>query len=170
MFKYCLIATLIFASEEAIAMKLTSKDFKQEAFIPQLFTCEGKDISPELSWSEVPDGTKSFVLICDDPDAPMGTYDHWVLFNIPATTRNFAQGMKDYPAGSVRGKNSSNQNEYKGPCPPTGVHRYFFKLYALDVMLDLPAGSDKKQVETALQGHVLAETHLMGKYQKVGKK
>lgn len=170
MLKYIMTLAPFLLAQEASAMKLTSKDFTHEGNIPQLFTCEGKDLSPELSWSDVPEGTKSFVMIMDDPDAPMGTYDHWVLFNIPGQTRSFVQGMKEYPVGSVKGQNSWKRNDYGGPCPPTGVHRYFFKLYALDSNLGLVEGATKHEVEQAMQGHILGQTELMGKYQKVGQK
>lgn len=151
-------------------MKITSQDFKHEGDIPQIFTCEGQDLSPELSWSDMPVGAVSLVMICHDPDAPYpGGWDHWVLFNLPATAKGLAQGVKDFPKGTGFGMNSWKRNDYGGPCPPSGVHRYFFKLYALDTVLDLKDGVTPTQIEAAMKGHVLDQAELMGKYIKVGK-
>lgn len=169
MLKY-IIPLLILLQGEVWAMKIVSKDFTHEGMIPQIFSCEGEDKSPELSWSDVPTGAKSLVLICDDPDAPVGMWDHWVLFNLPATTKGLAQATKDFPEGTGFGKNSWGRNDYGGPCPPDRTHRYFFKLFALDSKLDLPNGATKKQVEDAMKGHILAQAELMGKYPKAQKK
>lgn len=168
MIKYIAIA-LFLITGEGWAMKLTSKDFVHEGFIPQLFSCEGEDTSPELSWADVPQGTKSFVLICDDPDAPVGTWDHWVLFNLPADTAGLARSIKAFPKGTGFGQNSWKRNDYGGPCPPSNVHRYYFKLYALDTRLNLQDGSNVHQVEAAMAGHVLAEAVLMGRYKLLKK-
>jgi len=148
-------------------MKITSTAFAHEGAIPSRFTCDGQDISPELSWSDVPAGAKSLALINDDPDAPVGLWVHWVLYNIPATAKglpeNVDKTLKPLPDGSVQGTSSWGRTGYGGPCPPSGTHRYFFKLYALDTTLDIgPAKKD--QLEQAMKGHVLAEAQLMGRY------
>ncbi len=148
-------------------MKLVSSAFSEGGMIPSQYTCDGKDISPPLSWSEVPEGTKSFALICDDPDAPMGTWVHWVIYNIPDTTRQLPEAVpttERLQDGSFQGKNDFKRFGYGGPCPPGGTHRYFFKLYALDTMLDLKPGATKAQLLEAMKGHILAEAQLMGKY------
>lgn len=151
-----------------MAFTLTSSAFEHEGTVPQDYTCDGADKSPALQWSDVPEGTKSFVLIMDDPDAPVGTWDHWVYFNIPADKTGLAEGVAkeaELPDGSKSGLNSWKKHGYGGPCPPPGpAHRYFFKLYALDTMLDLPGAVDKAAVEAATKGHVLGETQLMGKF------
>jgi hypothetical protein len=150
------------------ALQLKSSAFEDQGAIPQTFTCDGEDLSPALSWSEPPAGTQSLVLVFDDPDAPAGTWDHWLLFNIPATIRSLPEGV---PAdGTVEGigthgSNSWHRLGYGGPCPPKGTtHRYFFRLYALDTLLDLGAGAGKTEIETTMEGHVLAEGQLMGRY------
>ncbi len=149
---------------------LQSSAFQEGADIPRQYTCEGADISPALSWSEAPPKTQSFALIADDPDAPVGTWVHWVAWNIPAGTRelpeNAAKSAGLISAGS-QGTNDFKKTGYGGPCPPPGKpHRYFFKLYALDSMLDLKPGATKKDVEQAMKGHILAQAQLMGKYQR----
>lgn len=147
-----------------MSLNLSSNAFNHQSTIPSKYTCDGQDISPELSWENAPQNTKSFVLIVDDPDAPMGTWVHWLLFNIPADTHTLEENLKMLPAGTLSGTNSWNNQGYGGPCPPQNTHRYFFKLYALDTTLGLSAGSDKKAIETAMQGHVLVTAELMGKY------
>ena len=149
-------------------LTLTSQSFQHEQPIPEQYTCDAVDISPELSWSGVPEGTQSFVLIMDDPDAPMGIWDHWLLFNIPGDTTHLAENIAELPAGTRIGKNSWGKNTYGGPCPPDGKHRYYFKLFALDTVLDLPDGIDKKTLEAALERHVLDKTELMGTYLRFG--
>lgn len=144
-------------------MKLTSSAFTHNGSIPSEYTCDGSDLSPPLSISDVPANAKSLVLISDDPDAPVGTWDHWVVFNIPASIKEISKGKE--PQGTA-GKNSWGRTGYGGPCPPSGTHRYFFKLYALDTMLNLPAGSTKKQIEAAMEGHILAKTELLGLYKR----
>ncbi len=149
--------------------KLTSTAFSQGDPIPPLYTCTGDNISPPLIWSGTPAGTQSFALILDDPDAPGGTFTHWVLYNIPASSGGLAQDVRasaQLPDGSLQGKNSAARNGYTGPCPPSGTHRYFFKLYALDGRLDLPSGASAGQLQQAMQGHVLANAELMGTYKK----
>ncbi len=168
MFKSTFILMCFLVSSNVFAMTLKSKDFVNEGKIPQVFTCEGKDNSPELSWSDVPAKAQSLALIVHDPDAPHeGGWTHWVLFNLPVTIKGLPQAMVEYPKGAVRGQNSSKKNEYRGPCPPTGSHRYYFRLYALDIKLDLPEGANKDKVEQAMKGHVLGQAELMGKYEKI---
>lgn len=151
-------------------LQLQSDAFAAEGIVPQRFTCDGQDVSPPLSWSEPPAGTLSLVLICDDPDAPVGTWDHWVLFNIPVTTRSLPEGIPADPVVQgigVHGSNSWQKLGYGGPCPPKGgAHRYYFKLYALDDSLDLDAGAGKNDVEKAMKGHILAEGQLMARYSR----
>jgi Raf kinase inhibitor-like YbhB/YbcL family protein len=149
-------------------MQLTSPAFREGDTIPKQYTCDGEDLSPALQWSGAPDTTKSFALICDDPDAPRGTWVHWVLFNLPADTQELAgtvAAQKVLPSGAKQGTNDFRKIGYGGPCPPKGKpHRYFFKLYALDTLLDLPDAATRQQVLTAMKGHLLAEGQLMGKY------
>ena len=153
-------------------MKLSSSAFKSAAEIPEKYTCENLDISPPLAWSGAPEGTQSFALICDDPDAPVGTWVHWVIYNIPAKTNQLPESvdpMEELASGARQGVNSFGRIGYGGPCPPRGhgYHRYFFKLYALDAALSLKEEKVTKQVLLeAMQGHILAETQLMGKYQR----
>lgn len=141
-------------------MTLTSPAFAQEEAIPLKFSCDGDGLSPELAWAGVPEGAASLVLIMDDPDAPVGTWDHWLLFDMPPDLEGLAQGS----TAGTEGNNSWNRTGYGGPCPPGGTHRYFFKLYALDTTLDLPAGTPKGALEAALEGHILGQTKLMGTY------
>jgi Raf kinase inhibitor-like YbhB/YbcL family protein len=149
--------------------ELTSPVFAPGESIPTRYTCDGDDISPPLAWTDPPAGTQSLALICDDPDAPVGTWVHWVLYNLPPDARSLPEAVPsdaDLPRGGRHGENSWRRLGYGGPCPPSGTHRYFFKLYALDTVLDLDAGVDKKQVLRAMEGHVLAEAELMGVYSR----
>lgn len=141
-------------------MTLTSPAFAQDGAIPLQYSCDGDEISPELAWSGIPDGTASLALFLADPDAPGGTWDHWILFDIPADLAGLAQGG----TAGTEGNNSWNQTGYGGPCPPGGTHRYSFKLYALDTTLDLPAGTAKGVLEAAMKGHILDQVELMGTY------
>ena len=148
-------------------LELTSTAFAPGEPIPRKYTCDGEDISPLLQWSDPPQGTKSFTLIADDPDAPVGTWVHWVLYNLPAETRALPEAVPpdaDLPDGSRHGQNSWPRLGYGGPCPPSGTHRYFFKLYALDTVLDLKSGASKKQLLQAMEGHILGQAELMGLY------
>ena len=152
-------------------MKITSTAFAQDAAIPAKYTCEGSDLSPPLAWSEVPANTKSFVLIVDDPDAPdpaapKMTWVHWVLYNLPAEATGLAEAAKSLPRGTLQGLNDWKRTRYGGPCPPVGRHRYFHKLYALDVVLPDLGQPTKAQVEAAMKGHVIAHAELIGTYQK----
>ena len=147
---------------------LTSSAFHQDGTIPKQHTADGKDTSPPLRWGETPKETRSLALICDDPDAPGRVWVHWVLFNLPPEVRELHEGVPAHQslANEARqGKNDFGKIGYGGPAPPPGKpHRYFFKLYALDTVLELPAGSTKSQLVDAMKGHVLAEGHLMGRY------
>jgi Raf kinase inhibitor-like YbhB/YbcL family protein len=146
---------------------LTSEVFLEGEPIPSTYACNGEDLSLPLAWSGAPNDTNSFVLIMDDPDAPAGTWVHWVLFNIPgdATTMNAGLPAEaGLPDGSQQGTNSWGRLGYGGPCPPSGVHRYFFKLYALDTSLRLDESATKEDVLAAMEGHILMETELMGTY------
>jgi Raf kinase inhibitor-like YbhB/YbcL family protein len=149
-------------------IELTSTAFSEGQAIPKLHTGDGKDTSPPLKWSEPPEGTKSLALICEDPDAPRGTWTHWVLFNLPPDRHGLDAGIatdKELAGGARQGKNDFGKIGYGGPAPPRGKpHRYLFKLYALHTKLDLPAGATRDQLLTALKSHVLAEGQLMGLY------
>ena len=156
-----------------MTLALTSPAFTHQGSIPQQYTCQGRDVSPPLSWSGAPEGTKGFVLIVDDPDAPdpaapKRTWVHWVLYAIPADASSLSEGMTSakLPAGTREGTNDWNRTGYGGPCPPVGRHRYFHKLYALDVELPDLGAATKGEVEKAMEGHVLAKTELVGTYQK----
>ena len=144
-------------------MKITSHAFENNDMIPSEYTCDGSDVSPPLVISEVPQKAQSLAIIMDDPDAPMGTFTHWLVWNIPPQKTQFAKGEK---IPFLQGKTSFGAQSYGGPCPPGGTHRYFFKLYALDLVLNLKAGSSKADLEKAMIGHILAEAHLIGKYSR----
>jgi Raf kinase inhibitor-like YbhB/YbcL family protein len=150
-----------------MALGLSSPAFVHEGDIPSRHACDGADLSPPLCFSGVPAGTASLVLVCDDPDAPVGVWDHFVLYNLSAATPGLPEGLHEaarYPDGSLSGRNSWGRYGYGGPCPPSGVHRYFFTLYALDVALGLPAGATKAEVLRASKGHILESATLMGRY------
>ena len=134
-----------------------------------MHTCDGPDSSPDLVWSDPPDGTAVFALVCDDPDAPAGTWVHWLAWNIPSASRRLRDAvpqLPELPDGTRQGSNGFRRLGYGGPCPPSGTHRYFFRLYALDRKLDLPAGSARAALEQAMAGHILAEVALMGTYRR----
>jgi len=145
-------------------LTLTSPAFSEGEPIPARYSCDGEDVPPGLTWQDVPTGVESYALIMDDPDAPGRIWVHWVVYNIPADVRALPDGDGD-PVG-VQGENSWGDPGYGGPCPPGGEHRYFFKLYALDTELDLEAGADKEALLAAMEGHVLAEGQLMGRYER----
>jgi hypothetical protein len=150
-------------------MELKSLVFEAGSMIPKPYTCDGQNISPPLAWITVPNNTKSLALICDDPDAPIGTWVHWVIFNLPADLKELPEripAQKTLPNGAKQGINDFRKIGYGGPCPPSGEHRYFFKLYALDAMLALKAGATKTDLLQAMEGHVLDESKLMGKYRR----
>jgi Raf kinase inhibitor-like YbhB/YbcL family protein len=149
-------------------MKLTSVAFADQGKIPSKYTCDGQNISPPLEIHDVPEGTKSLVLIMDDPDVPRhirreGVWDHWIVFNIPITISQIHEGQN--PAG-ILGKNTRGEIKYGGPCPPDKEHRYYFKLYALDIFLDLKEGVTKFEVEQAMKEHIINQTQLMGRYER----
>ena len=149
-------------------MHLTCSAFKNKDEIPSKYTCDGSNINPELFISQVPSQAQSLVLIMDDPDVPPSVradkmWNHWVVFNIPPQTSHIAENSM--PPG-VAGRNTEGELTYQGPCPPDREHRYFFKLYALDILLSLSQGASKKEVEAAMRGHILAEAELMGRYER----
>jgi len=150
-------------------MEIKSSAFGSGEMIPVKYTCDGADFSPPLEWTAGPAGTKSFALICDDPDAPMGTWVHWVVYDIPPTTTMLAEGItreRELTGGGTQGINDFRKIGYGGPCPPGGTHRYFFRLYALDTLLGLKPGITKDQLLKAMKGHILAEAKLMGTYRR----
>jgi Raf kinase inhibitor-like YbhB/YbcL family protein len=143
-------------------LSVMSPTFENNQLIPAKYTCDGDNVNPPLAIDGVPEGTKTLALIVDDPDAPMGTWDHWIVWNIPATTSKIAENT----VPGTEGMNDSKRRCYGGPCPPSGTHRYFFKVYALDVKLDLSSTARKRDVEKAMQGHVLAKGELVGLYRR----
>lgn len=169
---FCEIGLLIgFSEGEGYTMELDirSSAFEEGEFIPKKYTCDGEDVSPPLSWVQLPNETKSIVLICDDPDAPVGTWVHWVLFGLSPDTLELPEGVsheKEVLGGAKQGLNDFRKYGYGGPCPPGGTHRYFFKLYAVDTQVDLHAGATKSEVLNAIKGHVLAGGQLMGRYSR----
>ena len=165
-------AVFCLAGGVAMAMEIKSPAFTDNAEVPRKYTCQGEDISPPLSWSGAPTGTKSFCLINDDPDAPAGTWLHWTVFNMPADKKELSEAegtpaKKQLPDNSKQGMTDFGRVGYGGPCPPPGkYHRYFFKLYALDTVLDLPAGAAKEEIEQAMAGHILAQAQIIGRYRR----
>jgi len=153
-----------------MAFAIASTSFPNGGDIPKKFTCDGADVSPELSWAEPPAGTQSFALIADDPDAPAGTWTHWILFDAPPTTTSLPEGVgkiDELPGGERQGRNDFHKIGYNGPCPPPGKpHRYFFKLYALDSKLKLQPGASKQEVEQAMQSHILGKAEWVGRYKR----
>jgi Raf kinase inhibitor-like YbhB/YbcL family protein len=147
-------------------MKITSSVFSQNSPIPSKYTCDGENISPPLQFSEVPEEAKSLVLICDDPDAPSRVFVHWTLWNIDSETREIGEGR--VPAEATQGVTDFGQVGWGGPCPPSGTHRYFFKLYALDTTLEIPYQAKKEDIEKVMKGHVLAQAELIGTYSRQG--
>jgi Raf kinase inhibitor-like YbhB/YbcL family protein len=151
-------------------IRITSPAFEYGQPIPTLYTCDGSDVSPPLRWSEGP-VARTFALVCDDPDAPRGTWIHWVLYNLPGQTVELAQGVPpslQLPSGARHGKNTWGKPGFGGPCPPPGnPHRYFFRLYALDISLNLDPGGTKDELEKAMTGHILGQGTLMGTYKRV---
>ncbi|MBI5414570.1 YbhB/YbcL family Raf kinase inhibitor-like protein [Candidatus Peregrinibacteria bacterium] len=145
-----------------LPLTISSSAFSANTAIPSVYSCDGKGVNPPLSLSNPPKAAKSLVLLVDDPDAPAGTWDHWILWNIDPTVSQI--GENTVPANAVQGKNSSGTNGYEGPCPPSGTHRYFFKLYALDAMINLKEGSTKFDVEREMEGHIVASADIVGLY------
>jgi Raf kinase inhibitor-like YbhB/YbcL family protein len=164
-----LLAALAALAAGGGTMELKSPAFAAGADIPAKHTCDGPDVSPPLSWTDPPAGTRSFALVADDPDAPAGTWVHWVAWNIPPGARSLAEGLPkrgSLPDGTKQGTTDFGRVGYGGPCPPSGTHRYFFRLYALDSPLPLPEGAARDDLDRALKGHVLAQGELMGRYRR----
>jgi Raf kinase inhibitor-like YbhB/YbcL family protein len=151
-------------------IQLTSPDFRHGDTIPRQHSCDGENLSPGLAWNGAPLERRSFALICDDPDAPRGTYVHWVLYNLPGETVELSRGMPttpELPSGASQGRNDSGEIGYTGPCPPPGKpHRYYFRLYALDIMLSLPYGVSRGELERGMADHIVGQGTLMGVYQR----
>lgn len=150
-----------------MAIELTSPAFDEGEAIASRYTCDGQGVSPPLSWTSVPDGTRSLALITDDPDAPGGTFVHWVIYDLPQDTHRLPEGVPNrrvLSSGAEQGVNGAGGIGYTGPCPPSGTHRYFFKLYAVDTKLRLGAGATAERLSDAMEGHVLAKGQLMGTY------
>ena len=150
-------------------IKITSPAFEEGGMIPEKYTCDGIDVSPPLTWASIPEGAKTIALICDDPDAPMGTWVHWVLFNLPANINELSENVptdEELESGAKQGRNDFRKIGYGGPCPPGGTHRYYFKLYALDTELDIKSGAVKEQLLKAMEGHILGKGQLMGRYKR----
>ncbi len=151
-----------------VSLQISSAAFSAGETIPKKFTCDGPDVSPQMKWNDPPANAQSIALIMDDPDAPAGTWVHWMLYDLPASTRELSEGVakqEQLPSGARQGRNDFGKIGYGGPCPPPGKpHRYFFKLYALDTKLGSKAGATKADVERAMKGHILAQAELIGKY------
>jgi Raf kinase inhibitor-like YbhB/YbcL family protein len=164
-------STQTLTTEADMSLDLKSDAFVNGQSIPAKYSCIGKNISPALTWNAPPTGTQSFALIVDDPDAPAGTWVHWVLYNIPSDSRSLQEdlpvtGKNVDPTAIYFGKNSSGNIRYDGPCPPSGTHRYYFKLYALDTLVTLLPGATKSELIKAMEGHILAQGELMGTFSK----
>lgn len=150
-------------------MRVRSSAFTDGGMIPEKYTCDGEGISPPIVWESVSDNIRSFALICEDPDAPMGTFTHWVVYDLPSDVTELPEHIpnKDrLPNGGLQGINSLHKTGYFGPCPPSGTHRYFFKVYALDKKLDIGPSADKDRLMEAMKGHIVAQGQIMGKYQR----
>ena len=170
--KYALGLTLIGSlftlalahAADTASFTLQSSAFKEGQFIPKAYTCQGNDVSPPLTFTGVPKSAKSITLVIEDPDAPLGTWQHWLLWNIPVQTTALSENTT--PQHAIVGKNSAGKNTYHGPCPPLGTHRYYFNAYALDAPLTLSASSKRSDLDKAMKGHILAKATLMGRYKK----
>ncbi len=154
--------------EKTMSLTISSPSFPNGGDIAKKFTCDGADVSPQLVWTDPPAGTKSFALLADDPDAPVGNWNHWTIWNLPPDAHGLPEGLSkkaQLPDGSAQGPNDFGKPGYNGPCPPPGdPHRYYFKLFALDVKLDLKRSASKRELEAAMKGHILAHAEWMGKY------
>lgn len=160
------------AIQGAKTLRLESRAIAPNRAIPLNYTCDGDNVSPDLRWNAPPAGTRSLAIVVDDLDAPGQAFAHWLVYNLPPTTRQLAEAKATQlplPQGAMQGKNDFGQAAYSGPCPPTGTHRYVFRLYALDTELDLPSGASKRAVFDAIQGHVLATGQLIGQYSRMAK-
>jgi Raf kinase inhibitor-like YbhB/YbcL family protein len=152
------------SAEKTMALDVRSSAFSEGKSIPEKYTCDGQNISPPMKWSGAPEKTKSIAIICEDPDAPSGTFTHWVLYDLPSTTSELAEGSS---VGGKEGVNGFGNKGYGGPCPPSGpAHRYFFRIYALDTESLGNAGSSREDVTSAMHGHILAQGQLMGRYKR----
>ena len=153
-----------------MSLTISSPSFSNGGDIAKKFTCDSSDVSPPFSWNDPPPATKSFAVLADDPDAPVGNWNHWAVWNLPSALRGMPENVsKDarLPDGSQQGRNDFGKTGYNGPCPPPGKsHRYYFKLYALDIKLELPGGAGKKQLEAAMKDHILAQAEWMGRYRR----
>jgi len=158
------ITPVMSANQGTVKLKLSSTAFKEHASIPKQYTCNGKDVNPPLMIDNIPKGTKSLALIVDDPDAPVGIWVHWVVWNIDPSIREIKENF--LPQGAIQGINDFGKNAYGGPCPPSGTHRYFFKVYALDTLLNLPPHARKADLEKAMKGHIIGQGELIGTYKK----
>jgi Raf kinase inhibitor-like YbhB/YbcL family protein len=150
-----------------MSLKIISRAFAQGKFIPDKYTCDGRNVSPPLAWTNVPRAAKELALIMDDPDAPSGTFVHWLVYRLPVSQTELQEGIPprgSFPNGARQGVNGFGRIGYGGPCPPSGTHRYYFHLYALDSPLDLPPGVTREQLEQAMKNHILEEAQLMGYY------
>lgn len=152
-------------------MRISSTAFSNQGTIPPNYTCEGANISPALTWAEIPRTAKSLALVMDDPDAPVGTWVHWLIYNIPVDAKLLPSGVppiENLPHGALQGKNSFHKIGYGGPCPPPGhgAHRYFFRLYALDKVLELPPSASRKELDDAMRGHIVSRAELMGRFER----
>ena len=150
-------------------MEIISSSFDEGTMIPKKYTCDAIDISPPLKCSKIPDGTKTFAIICDDPDAPMGTWVHWVIYNLPVNINELSEdvpSLEILPNGAKQGRNDFGKIGYGGPCPPGGTHRYYFKVYALTEELKVETGITKSELLKAMEGHILSEGQLMGRYKR----
>jgi len=152
----------------AMEMRLSSPTIRHGEPIPEKHSCDGEDVSPALAWEGVPEDAKSLALVVDDPDAPLGTWDHWIVFNIPPGVKGLKEGAGKghLPSQALHGRNSWKRNDWGGPCPPQGRHRYYFKLFALDAMLELSPGASKAELLEAMDSHILARAELMGTYER----
>lgn len=164
---FCLFVQMSLKSGES--MQLTSSAFKNGELLPKKYTCDGENVNPPLQWQNIPVGTKSFVLIMEDPDAPATKPEpwvHWLVFNIPASITSIDENMNVSKLKAQQGLTNSGKNEFQGACPPDKMHRYFFRLYALDIMLELPDGALKKEIMGAMKEHILATAQLMARYER----
>lgn len=165
-----LISSTVQATGETMSFEIATASFTAGQMIPKKFTCDGADVSPQLSWKGAPAATQSFALIMDDPDAPAGTWVHWVLYNLPGNSKELPEGVEKQEQlanRALQGRNDFPRIGYNGPCPPPGKpHRYFFKLYALDARLNLKAGATKSDLESAMKGHILGQAELVGRYSR----
>jgi Raf kinase inhibitor-like YbhB/YbcL family protein len=148
-----------------MAITITSTAFKEGKMIPKKCTCDGTNVFPQLAWSGIPASARSIALICEDPDAPSGIWTHWIVFNMPSVTKEIPEGG-GLPAGSKEGTNDFKRLDYRGPCPPSGTHRYYFKIYAVDMTLNLKEGATRADLLSAMQGHIIEQGQIMGTYKR----